>query len=338
MYIIIALLIFGVIIMIHELGHFLFAKRAGITVHEFSIGMGPSVYKKEKNGTLYSVRILPIGGYVAMEGEDEESDDPNSFGKKSILDRFLTIFAGPFFNVILCILLLYVGYLITGVPSTKIDAVQKDSPAYVAGIRADDQIIAVDGEKITNYYQYTGEITHSGGKELKITVNRGGKEKTFEVTPQPTATDYIIGVVASTEKNPIRAIPASIHQTVKMTRQMLTFLGRMITGQYGGKIINSLAGPVGAINMVSQQAKVNGFTNTLIMAALLSLNIGIMNLLPIPALDGWRILMLIIEFVLRGKKIPSKVEGYLNGAGLILLLAFMAFITYKDILRIFFKN
>lgn len=338
MYVIIALLIFGVIIMIHELGHFLFAKRAGITVHEFSIGMGPAVYTKEKNNTLYSVRLLPVGGYVAMEGEDEESDDPNAFGKKTILQRFLTIFAGPFFNVILCVLLLFGGYLITGVPTSKIDSVQVGSPAYEAGLKPGDEIVSVNGKEISSYYQYTSMISKSDGKALDIKVKRDGSEKSFEVTPLKTPTDYIIGVVADTKSNPIGAIPAAFHQTAKMTRQMLTFLGRMVTGQYGGKIVNSLAGPVGAINMVSQQAKTNGATNTIIMAALLSLNIGIMNLLPIPALDGWRILMLIIEFVLRGKKLPSKIEGYLNGAGLALLLAFMAFITYKDILRIFFKN
>lgn len=332
-----ALLVFGIIIFIHELGHFYFAKRAGVTIHEFSIGMGPAIYKKEKNNTLYSLRIFPIGGYVAMEGEDSESDDPNSFGKKSIKERFLSIFAGPMANIVLCVLLLIPFYMILGSPSTTLDNVQKDLPAYKAGLQSGDKILSINGEKIDSYNEISKIITSSNGKKLSIEISRNSKKNTVEVSPQESAGKYIIGITPKYESAPLQAPKQALESTYNISKTMLKFLWQLFTGQLSGKVMDSLSGPVGVVNMVSQAAN-TGLSTLIFMTALISLNIGIMNLLPLPALDGWRILMLIVEAIRGGKKIPAKIEGYINGVGLVLLLGFMLFITYKDIIRLFFKS
>jgi len=337
MNIIIALLVFGFIVFFHELGHFYFAKRAGVTIHEFSIGMGPTIYEKEKDNIKYSIRLLPIGGFVAMEGEDEESDDPNSFEKKTIPQRLKTILAGPIANIILCIILLIPVYLVTGTPSTYIDQVPKNLPAYESGLRKNDQLLSVDGVKLSNFEDLTKIVNQSKGKEIVVEYKRDDKVNTAKIKPKSAQGRYQIGVTSQYKKsNPIKTISYSFKMTYSVGRSMLEFLWKLVSGQLSNKIMDSLAGPVGVINMVSSAAT-NGVINVLYLTAIISLNIGIMNLLPIPALDGWRILILLLEAIRRGKKLPAKVEGYINAGGLVFLLSFMLFITYKDILRIFFK-
>ena len=336
MTIIAALLMFGFIIFIHELGHFYFAKRAGVTIHEFSIGMGPKIFNKEKNGTVYSLRIFPIGGYVAMEGEDSDSNDPNSFGNKTLWQRFLSIVAGPAANIILCVVLLIPFFMVMGSPSTTLSRVMPNSPSYEAGIRPDDKILSIDGTKVDSFDKLTKIVSNSNGKELSIVYDRKGDQKTVTVKPRLNADKYIIGVVPKYEKNPVNAFSEAFKTTYNLTVGMVDFFAKLFTGRLHKNVINSLAGPVGVINIFSASAKY-GVMNMIYFTAIISLNIGIVNLLPLPALDGWRILMLIIEFIRRGKKLPSKIEGYINGGGLILLLTFMIFLTYKDILRIFVK-
>lgn len=335
MNIIAAILVFGFIVFIHELGHFYFAKRAGVTIHEFSIGMGPKIFGFERGGTVYNIRLLPIGGYVAMEGEDEESDDPNSFEKKSLKQRFLSIVAGPLANIILCIVLFIPFFAIIGTPGTTFQKVLPNSPSAVAGMKVGDKVVDVDGKKIDSFNQLTKKIVESKGKPLEVTVERDGKKIDKTLKPKLMSGKYMIGIQPKYEKNPLKAIPQAFYTTYDISKTMLVFLGKLVTGQLSGNVVNSLSGPVGVIKMVSTAAN-TGILNLVYFTALISLNIGIFNLLPIPALDGWRILMLFIEFLRGGKKLPSKVEGYINGAGLFVLLAFMVFITYKDILRIFF--
>lgn len=335
MNIIAAILVFGFIVFIHELGHFYFAKRAGVTIHEFSIGMGPKLFGFEKDGIVYNIRLLPIGGYVAMEGEDEDSDDPNSFEKKSIKERFLSIVAGPLANILLCIILFIPFFAILGTPGTTFEKVLPKSPSAVAGIKAGDKIVDIDGNKINSFNELTKTIVDSNGKKLNITIERNGKELEKVVKPEKMSGKYMIGIQPKYERNLLKVIPHAIYTTYDISKTMLNFLWQLVTGQLSGNVMNSLSGPVGVIKMVSTAAS-TGFLNLVYFTALISLNIGIFNLLPIPALDGWRILVLFIEFLRGGKKLPSKVEGYINGAGLFVLLAFMLFITYKDILRIFF--
>lgn len=335
MNIIAAILVFGIIIFIHELGHFYFAKRAGVTIHEFAIGMGPTIFKKEKNGTVYSIRAFPIGGFVAMEGEDEESNDPNSFGKKTLFQRFLSIAAGPVANILLCILLLIPFYAIIGSPTTTLENVQENTPAYSAGLKPGDNIIAINDKKVDSFNEISELISNSNGKSLDIKYVREQKENSVDITPEKSAGKYVIGINPKYKTNLLEAPKQALVSTYQISKTMLKFLWQLVTGQLSGKIMNSLSGPVGVVNMVSKAAT-NGILDLIFMTAIISLNIGIMNLLPIPALDGWRILMLIIEGIRGGKKIPAKIEGYVNGVGLIALMGFMLFITYKDIVRLFF--
>lgn len=334
MNIIAALLMFGFIIFIHELGHFYFAKRAGVTIHEFSIGMGPKIFGFKKEGIVYNIRLFPIGGYVAMEGEDEDSNDPNAFGEKSIWQRFLSIFAGPMANILLCIILLIPYYFIVGTPNTTFGKVIPNSPAAHVGMQVGDRITEINGKKVDSFNQLSSTVVNSNGESLNITFERKGKIKNVTIKPEKIDGKYLIGIQHSFDKGTIRAIPQAFYSTFHIAKTMLVLLWNLVTGQLPGNIVNSLAGPVGVIKMASNAAT-TGFLNLVFFTAVISLNIGVVNLLPLPALDGWRILVLLIEFLRGGKKLPAKVEGYINGAGLIVLLAFMVFITYKDILRIF---
>ena len=335
MTIIIALLLFGVIILIHEFGHFIFAKKNGITVHEFAIGMGPKLFGKEKNGTLYSIRLLPIGGYVAMEGEDEESNKPGSFGTKSILQRASVIFAGPFFNLVLAVIFLIPVFIYIGSPTTTLDQITENSPAYEANLKSGDTIKSIDGNEITSWTEFTQVISQSNGKELNFVVERNGEMVKINVTPEKSEDgSYKVGVTCIRDKNIVNAIKDSFITTGQMMVQMVTFLKQMITGTVPGGFTNSVAGPVGVISIVSDAAR-TGIINLLYLGSIISLNLGIINLVPFPALDGGRLLLLFIEWIRGGKKINQEKEAMINMIGFCALMAFMVFITYNDVTKLF---
>ena len=335
MTIIAALLLFGVIILIHEFGHFILAKKNGITVHEFAIGMGPKIFSKEKDGTVYSIRVLPIGGFVSMEGEDEESDKPGSFGTKSILQRASVIFAGPFFNLVLAVLFLIPVFIYIGSPTTTIDEVVENSPAQIATLQSGDTIKKIDGKEITSWQDFTNEIISSQGKELSLVVERDNKELNLSIIPEKSEDgSYKVGVTSLRDKNIINAIKESFVTTGQMIVQMVTFLKQIITGTVPGGFSNSVAGPVGVISLVSDAAK-TGIINLLYLGSVISLNLGIINLVPFPALDGGRLLLLLIEALRGGKKINPDKEAMINMIGFCALMAFMVFITYSDITKLF---
>ncbi|MDR0879726.1 MAG: RIP metalloprotease RseP [Clostridioides sp.] len=336
MTIIVAIILFGVIIFIHELGHFSFAKMSGVLVHEFSIGMGPKIISRKRGETEYSIRAFPIGGYVSMEGEDEDSKSPRAFGKKTIPQRLSVIFAGPIFNLILAVILLIPVFMVTGVPTQEaiIGEVQKSSPAQVVGVESGDRIVDINDKKIDSWETAVNEIRASKGKKLEMTVLRDGKEKELAVTPKLEKGVYLIGISQFREKGVIKSIVSSFTATGSMSVQMVKFVGQLVTGTVPGGVGNSVAGPVGVIGMVSDAAK-TGFINLLYFGSIISLNLGILNLLPFPALDGWRILMIIIEGLRGGKKFDPNKEGMVNLIGLGVLMVFMIFVTYKDILRLF---
>ncbi len=340
MTIFIALLLFGVIILIHELGHFLLAKKNGVVVHEFSIGMGPKLYGKEKNGTLYSIRALPIGGYVSMEGEDEESNKPGSFSEKSILQRASVIFAGPLFNFILAILFLIPVFIYIGSPTTTLDQIIENSPAMEANLHSGDIIKRVDGRTINSWNEFTDKIASSNGKELTLVVERDNKEIQTNLKPELGEDgSYKVGVSCKREKNFVNAIKDSFTATWQMIVQMVVFLKQMITGTVPGGFSNSVAGPIVLITLVSDAAKM-GIINLLYLGSVISLNLGIINLVPFPALDGGRLLLLFVEWIRGGKKINPDKEAMLNMIGFCALMAFMVFITYNDVTRLikgFFK-
>lgn len=334
MTIIAALLLFGVIILIHEFGHFIFAKKNGITVHEFSIGMGPKLFGKEKNGTMYSIRILPIGGYVSMEGEDEESNKPGSFGTKSILQRASVIFAGPFFNLVLAVIFLIPVFIYMGSPTTTLEILD-NSPASKADLQSGDIVKSINGKEVNSWNEFTKIISSSKGEELSIAVDRNNKTVKVNVMPEKNKDGtYKIGVTYKKDRSIISAIKQSFIQTGQITIQMITFLKQMITGTVPGGLTNSVAGPVGVISIVSGAAK-TGIMNLLYLGSIISLNLGIINLVPFPALDGGRLLLLFIEWIRGGKKINPDKEAMINMIGFCALMAFMVFITYNDVTKLF---
>lgn len=334
MTIVAALLLFGVIVLIHEFGHFIFAKKNGITVHEFAIGMGPKLFSKEKNGTMYSIRILPIGGYVSMEGEDEDSNKPGSFGTKSILQRASVIFAGPFFNLVLAVIFLIPVYIYMGSPTTTLEILD-NTPASKANLQSGDIVKSVNGKEINSWNEFTKVISSSKGEELNIAVDRNNKTVKVNVVPEKNEDGtYKIGVTYKKDRNIINAIKQSFIATGQMTMQMITFLKQMITGTVPGGFTNSVAGPVGVISIVSGAAK-TGIMNLLYLGSIISLNLGIINLVPFPALDGGRLLLLFIEWIRGGKKINPDKEAMINMIGFCALMAFMVFITYNDVTKLF---
>lgn len=334
MTIIVALLVFSIIVFIHELGHFTFAKMNGVKVHEFSIGMGPKIYSIKKD-TEYSIRLLPLGGFVSMEGEDEESSDPRSFGAKSILQRASIIFAGPFFNIIFTIILFIPIFMFIGSQTTTLGGVTENGPAYSAGVKVGDTIEAIDGKKVNSWQDVIQSLNESDGSDVKLSIDRNGQNKEISVTPQKGEDGrYVIGIETKVERNILTSIKNAFTTTYDMTVQMITFVGQLFTGTVPGGVGNSVSGPLGVISIVSEAAKM-GIVNIMYIAAVLSLNLGIINLVPFPALDGGRLFMLAIEAIRGGKKLDPNKEAMINMVGLGALMIFMVFITYKDILRLF---
>lgn len=331
--ILVAILAFGIIVFIHELGHFLFAKKAGVKIHEFAIGMGPKIYSFKKGETVYSIRLLPLGGYIAMEGEDADSNDPRAFGNKSILQRASILFAGPFFNIILATVILAGIYMYQGFPSTTLKEVIDGSVAQKAGIQAGDTITEINGNDIKDWNELSKSIQDSKGNELKIGIERNGEEKEVKVTPEEKKGNYLIGIYPEYKKDILGSVGNSIKITIAMLGQIIAFFGKLITGNLPGGLEGSVAGPIGVISIVADATKV-GIINVLSLAAVISLNLGVLNLLPIPALDGGRLFFLFIEFLRGGKKIDPEKEGMVNLIGFATLMVFMLFITYKDIVRL----
>lgn len=336
MTIIAALFLFGFIVFFHELGHFLFAKKAGVKIQEFAIGMGPKIISKQKDNINYSIRALPIGGFVAMEGEDEESHNPDSFGEKTILQRASILFAGPFFNIILAIVLFVPVFFSMGVPtnSNVIGDVTENSPASKAGLLKNDIILQIDSVKTNSWEDIVSALQQNKGEESTILINRDGEEKTIKITPEKLEDGrFIIGITQSYKKDFLTSITSAFTVTFEMIVQMITFLVQLVTGTLPNEMKDSVAGPIGVIGIVSDAASM-GLINLIYVGAVISLNLGVMNLLPIPALDGGRLLFLGIEAI-RGKKLEPKTEIMINNIGFIALMALMLMVTYKDILRLF---
>lgn len=329
MTIIIALIVFGVIVTVHEAGHFLMAKFCLVTVHEFAVGMGPKLISKRWGDTEYTIRLLPLGGFVRMEGEDQNSDDPNGFNHKSPLQRMSIIFAGPFMNFVLTIVLFSMLFAFVGVPSNTIGSLVEGMPAESSGLMKEDRIVKVDGQPVKTPEQVTRAISSSTNQSIVIDVLRNGQSESFEIQPVEVDGRRMVGIIYANEKSPGLAIFYGVKQTYILGKQMLAFLGRLFTGQMG---MVGVSGPVGIISEVGRAAE-HGLMSVIGLAALISLNLGLFNLLPIPALDGSRILFQFVELI-RGKKIDPNKEGYIHMAGMLLLISLMVFVTYKDILKL----
>lgn len=327
--IIIALLIFGLVVAVHEFGHFFVAKFNKITVHEFAIGMGPVIYQKEKNGTNYSLRAVPMGGFVAMEGEDEESDDPNAFCQKTPLQKMAVIFAGPFMNFVLTIVTFILLFTLSGVPVNKIGNIIENSPASKSQLQVGDEVQSINGVSIKAWNDIPNTISSTDG-DVTLQVVRDGQMKEIVITPEEKSGRRTIGIYPMYEKNFSSSITQAFSQTYSVSLSMLDFIKNLFTGKVD---FNYVSGPVGIVREMGSSVN-SGLATVINYIAFISLNLGIMNLLPIPALDGFRLLTSFVELITR-KKLNKKMEYIVNAAGMIFLIAIMLLVTYKDLIKIF---
>lgn len=379
--VLVTLLIFLVMITLHEFGHFIMAKSLGVNVLEFSIGMGPAILKKQGKKTLYSVRIFPIGGYCSLEGEDGGSDSSGAFCNQKLWKRFLVVSAGAILNLILGLVLFAVFVGVTGpFASNTIGRVDERSYLAQTGVAAGDKIVEIDGHKIKFYNDitlYSENFTEN--REFSMIVKRGGERLEFAVKPSlanttitygetyadvvdsingveksyrrelegqsvpeeyvgqtDTTTRLIIGFEPKYEEvTAVNILPRAWYYTVYITKSIYSAFLDLLTGKSG---LDNMAGPVGVAQVVdgaikSGEASGTSGINILLIVAMLTVNLGIFNLLPLPALDGGRLFFMLIELV-RGKPVPPEKEGIVHTVGLVLLLVLAAVICFNDILRL----
>ncbi|TXL67714.1 RIP metalloprotease RseP [Cerasibacillus terrae] len=409
---------FGLLVFIHEFGHMIFAKRAGMLVREFAIGFGPKIFSFKKNETVYTIRLLPIGGYVRVAGEDPEiielkpgqhiglefdeegkvikiivnnkAKHPNAriievehvdldhqliiegyeideheklsfdvaekaffimdenetqiapynrqFASKTIGQRAMQLFAGPMMNFLLAIVIFFILGISQGVPvdHAEIDKIQEGSPAEQAGFENGDEIIKIDETTISTFEEFQAIVRDNPKTELDMTVSRNGENVELSVVPDSVYIEELdvelgqIGVYQAFHKSAIGTVKYGFTKTYEITTLILTNLGKLITGQYS---IDMLSGPVGIYDATDQVVK-TGFTNFLMWTAMLSINLGIINLVPLPALDGGRLLFVGLEAV-RGKPIDPQKEGIVHFIGFAMLMLLMIVVTWNDIQRLF---
>ncbi len=331
--IILVILMFGVLIAVHEIGHLVAAKKSGVKVNEFALGMGPKILSKKKGETLYSLRAFPIGGFCAMEGEDSESEDARSFNKASAPRKAIILVAGSVCNFILAIVMMIAVIAYVGTPSTELESVTPDGPAAQAGIVAGDEIVAVNGEEITEWDDFVVAISESETDTVKIDVERDGQVISYTTNLIEEEGRKIVGVTSKLEKNIFSAIPLGFEGTWDMAKNMINVLKDLFTGQVG---LDQLTGPIG-IGYVVDESLNYGLINFFYLVSLISLNLGIINLLPLPALDGGRLLFLLIN-VITGKKVSEKVEGTIHFVGMGLFILLAIYIAGQDIIRFVLPN
>lgn len=333
MFIVYAIIIFAILIFVHEFGHLIAAKLLDMRVNEFALGMGPAIFKKSFGETQYSLRVLPIGGYCALEGEDEESDDPRSFMNKSAPKRAIVLAAGSFMNLLLAIVLLSIVIFSIGTPGTQIKDIEKGSPAQIAGLMPGDKIIDINDKEIIKWDDVPGAIASSDGEEIIIRVERDNQV-------QQIAVEYYIGedgtkkigispVFVKTPSHAIKSFYYGANATWNMTKEIFRILGGLFTKDVS---INDFTGPVGIVNAVGDTAKM-GFAYVAQLTALISLNLAIINMLPIPALDGGKLLFMVIR-KLTGKTITDRTENIIHLIGFMLLIGLMIYITFIDVGRL----
>lgn len=316
-----ALFVFLLVVTLHEFGHFAAAKRVGIRVNEFAVGMGPKLFGKQKGETLYTLRMLPIGGFCAMEGESEDSQDPRSFGHASVGARAFVVVAGASMNFILAIAAFFLAILLLGSPTTVIGEILPNSPAEHAGLQSGDLILKVNDKDIRGWTEVTDEIRSSDG-EVNLLFDRQGKTISVKMIPKDDGQMRTIGVIAETKMNVKDAITGAFASTWQVIASLGTLVSMIVHKTFR---TSYLSGPVGVIRIIGESAKF-GFGNLLMILGVISANLGVVNLLPIPALDGGKLLFLLIE-KLRGKPIDEEKEGWVTMAGMVFLFSLMLYIT-----------
>ena len=342
--IIIAVLLFGFMIFIHEFGHFFTAKLSGIRVNEFAIGMGPTLFHFQRGETKYSLRLLPIGGFCAMEGEDEESSDNRAFNQKPVWKRFLVVVMGAVMNMFLGLVLMMIllGQE-SAFNSTTISQFYPGSALESAGLKTGDEFVSVDGYRIIGDKDLSFALATADPASVDIEVLRDGKLITYNnvkfnsesVDGKNVVTlDFYVQPIA---KNFGTLIAKSFQDTVSTVRMVWYSVVGLVSGKFG---FNDLAGPIGTASAIKEAASIGlqenfiaALNNILYMMMIITVNLGVVNLLPFPALDGGKLLFLIVEGI-RRKPIDPKYEGFVNAAGFCLLMLLMVVVTYSDILRL----
>ncbi len=338
MQVIIAIIVFGVIIAIHEFGHFAVAKLCNIRVNEFAIGMGPALIKRRKGETLYAVRAIPIGGYVKMEGEDESSEDERAFNKKPVYQRILVVVAGAVMNLLLGFIIIFIATLMSkGISTTVIANFNENATSHESGLQVDDKILKINGRRIFVDADIVFELLNDEDGITQMVVERSGEkvhlnDVKFDIEKNEDGTQSINFdfMVYGQQKSFTNIVKFTANKTVSTARIIWITLKDLIKGKYG---INDLSGPIGVVDAIGQASSM-GLVELLALASFITINVGIFNLLPIPALDGGRIVFLIIEGI-RRKPIKPEYEGYVHFIGLALLLLLMLVVSISDIVKLF---
>ena len=337
-YVLVMVLVFGVLIFIHELGHFLTARACGVAVKEFAVGMGPTVFSwhSKKHETKYGLRLLPIGGFVSMEGEDEESENENAFCNKKVWQRMLIVCAGPAMNLLLGFLLMTVLVFAQGTLVSTTVAKFQEGATSCAQLEVGDTILRVDGTRVHTGNELVYEVMNKGYEPIDFLVERNGEKLLLEDVTFPTMEDSGVTfgnydfLLYAEETNFPNLVKHAYFRSVSTVKMVFDSLVGLLSGRFG---MDAVSGPVGVAEAVGDAAK-NGYQNFLYIVTVLSINLGVFNLVPFPALDGGRFLFLAIEGI-RRKPLNRNVESYVNFVGLMILFAFMIFVTVKDVLNLF---
>lgn len=345
--------VLGILIFFHELGHFLVARLCGVGVEKFSLGFGPKLFGKKIGRTDYIVSAMPLGGYVKMVGENPGADInpvdiPVSFTHKHVFKRILIVAAGPFFNFLLAVIIFFGIFQIYGsfILKPAIGDVTEGSPAHQAGLQKDDQVIEINGLAIKSWEEMAGIITGSKGKSLALTVRRGESIFAAKVIPKQVSAKnifgeeikrYVIGIKSSGDTfvkdlNPFQALSESIIQTWRISKLVVISIVKIVQGTISAE---NIGGPIMIAEMAGQQAR-EGAVNFIFFIALLSVNLGVLNILPIPVLDGGHLIFFFIEAA-TGHPVSIKVREIAQQAGIAILILLMIFVFYNDIARIFFS-
>ncbi|MCI6254853.1 M50 family metallopeptidase [Eubacterium coprostanoligenes] len=333
--ILIAILFFELIILVHEGGHFFAAKMMKIKVNEFSIGMGPKLFQFQKGDTKFTLRLILFGGYCAMEGEDSESDDKNSFANKKVIQRVFVVVAGAVMNLILGVLIILGMVCSQELVGTPVVADFDKDAVSNAYLEQNDRILAIDGMRVYTTTDITTGFSRSADGEVEFLIKRDGKTKTVNAKFNTQKIDgknyidmdfYLYGV----EKTVPNVLRETGRQFMSFCRMIFLSLHDLITGKYG---LSDMSGPVGTVSVVSGAVKMS-LTSTFRIMAFLTINIGLFNLFPFPALDGWKLFILLYEGIFK-KKLPQKFEWMINAVGLAALLGLMCLVTFSDITKLF---
>jgi regulator of sigma E protease len=346
-YVLFAIVMFGILIFVHELGHFLVARACGVKVNEFAMGMGPTLWKKQGKTTLYSLHAFPIGGFCAMEGEDEESEEPDSFNNQRSWKKFLILVAGAAMNFIFGVILILVLFAqSSGFVTPQLSSLMEGCPSGDY-LQAGDTILSINGSRVFLYSDISLLLSRGNGDTADFVVRRDGEKLTLKDVPcylqtyeTESGTSQLYGFQFQViEATAATRIGYSLRQAADFVRMVWFSLEDLVSGAVG---VRDLSGPIGIVSTMSEVGEssatwVDALMNLVYFSAFIAVNLAVMNLLPLPALDGGRIFFLIINglcYLVLRKKIPAKYEGYVHGIGLVLLLLLMAVVAVSDVFRL----